>query len=347
MTPTFSRAGALALATLLVAGLQACSDPGHEATIPTPPDPVSVTVSDAWSATAARSFAARVEAAHVAEVATRASGRLDAVPVDVGDHVRAGQVLASVDDADVRARVRAAEAGLALAERTHGRVSRLAEAGAASAQELDEVSAALEAARAALDEATAQSAYVSVRAPFDGVVTHRLADPGDLAVPGSPILRVEDRGAARVVADLPGDARSAIEVGQSVRVSGRGLAALATVSRVVPSLDPASRRFRVEAEVQGDMPWDVGSMLTLEVEGAGGGSLWIPGDAVVERGQLTGVYSVEGDTVRLRWLRLGRRTADAVEVLAGPAGPLTVVRAPGAEVRDGSPVSGMVRESRR
>jgi len=65
----------------------------------------------------------------------------------------------------------------------------------------------------------------------------------------------------------------------------------------------------------------------------------VPSDAIVRRGQLTGVFSIESDTLRLRWVRLGRTRDDAVELLAGPAGDLTVVRHPAPELADGRPVS--------
>jgi hypothetical protein len=81
--------------------------------------------------------------------------------------------------------------------------------------------------------------------------------------------------------------------------------------------------------------------VTLSVADAGAGTRWIPADAVVRRGQMAGVFTVEQDSLRLRWLRLGRTVGDAVEVLAGPAGELTVVRSPARELVDGQPVSQM------
>ena len=347
MTQIVSRTGGLAAAALLALGLQACGGASHEATEVPSRDPVAVTVSDAWRASASRAYPARIEAGREADVATRASGRLQGVPVDVGDRVRAGQVVARLDGGDVTARIESAEAHFALAERTHGRVARLAAQGAASAHELDQAVAALEAARAGVAEARVQAGYVEVTAPFAGVVTARMAEPGDLAVPGRPVLRIQGEGQLVVVADLPMDARSLVEVGTELVVRDGGAMASVTVSRVVPSLDPASRRFRVEARLGADAEWPAGAVVSLELEGAGGGSLWVPEDAVVRRGQLAGVFAIESDTVRLRWLHLGRRVDGSVEVLAGPVGDLTVVRRPTPEIVDGAPVSSVTREEAR
>ncbi|MBT8404924.1 MAG: efflux RND transporter periplasmic adaptor subunit [Gemmatimonadetes bacterium] len=347
MTQRTSRGGALAAVTLLAVGLQACGGSEHEPPEAVERAAVAVTVTDAWAASADRTYAARVEAGRQVEVATRASGRLQSVPVDVGDRVGTGQVVARLDGGDVEARIQSAEAHFALAERTHGRVSRLAAEGAASAQELDQAVAALESARAALAEARAQADYIEVTAPFAGTVIARMADPGDLAVPGRPVLRIQGDGERLVVADLPVEAQSEIVVGQALVARYDGASASVTVSRVVPALDPASRRFRVEARLDAGSSWPPGAVVRLDVAGAGGGSLWVPEDAVVRRGQLTGVFAVEADTVRLRWLRLGRESDGAVEVLAGPVGTLTVGRRPTPEVVDGAPVSGVTREAGR
>ncbi len=144
--------------------------------------PVEVTVSAPVLAPAMVTHAAQVTAERAANIATRMSGTVMAVHVDVGSRVAAGDRLATLDARDVTARVSAARAALELAEKSHGRIERLAAAGAASDQELDSSAARLEAARSALAEAQAQEAYAVVTAPFAGVggwipVTWRIRAP--------------------------------------------------------------------------------------------------------------------------------------------------------------------------
>lgn len=329
----------LFLATLL--GVVACGS-GEPGASPRADGPVAVTVSRERRAPTTRTYPAVVEAEQTADVATRMSGTVVEVMVDLGQRVTSGQTLFVVDAEDVAARVAAASSQLDLARRTFERIDNLAEDGAASRQELDQARAVFEAARAATAEARAQEAYAVVRAPFTGVVTARALDPGDLAAPGRPVLSIESTAGVKVVAELPADRVGSLSEGDAVEVTipGKGDGFHARVTRVATALDPSSRTFRVEASPVGGWPGVAsGSYARLVLGSVDDGPRWLPADAVVRRGQLRGVYAVEGDTLRLRWVRLGQTRGGAVELLAGPATSLTVVRDPEPELFDGLAVA--------
>jgi len=331
------------IAAALAVAACAADEPGR---LPMTAEPVAVTVSAVQRAPALESFPARVVSERTADIATRMSGTVERMLVDVGARVRRGDALVALDAADIQARVTAARAQEELATRTFQRVESLQRDGAASQQELDQVTASLEAARAQRTEAEAQRAYAVVTSPFDGVVTQRMADPGDLAVPGRPLLTVVAPGALKVVADLPAGRAGSLEPGSTAQVRIGGATHPVRVTRVVPALGERSRTFRVEAAFEGSSSGLVpGSYGRLEVTRTGEGPRWVPIDAVVDRGQLTGVYAVETDTVRLRWVRLGQRRDDAVELLSGPVGLNGVVRRPAAELFDGRPVSSTSEEA--
>ncbi|HSG46659.1 MAG TPA: efflux RND transporter periplasmic adaptor subunit [Longimicrobiales bacterium] len=301
-------------------------------------DPVAVTVSQSWTASSPVAHPARVVPLQEAEVATRMAGTIGRVAVNVGDRVGQGDLIASLDANDVNARIAAARAQLELAQRTFNRVQNLARDGAASAQELDQAQAQLSAAEAMVREAEAQGAYVQIRAPFAGVVTARMADAGDLASPGFPLVRMSGAG-VKIVAELPAELAGQVAQGDTVLLDTDAGAREGTVSAVSPALSQGSRRFQVEvapATSQGLVP---GAFARLRLADAAGETRWIPADAVFRSGQLTGVYTVEDQVLHLRWIRLGRTRGDAVEVLAGPPGQMTVVRSPGRELQDGQPVS--------
>lgn len=286
---------------------------------------------------------ARVAALETANLATRSSGTVESVLVDVGSSVRQGQVLVRLEASGVESAVTRAEAQAVVARRTFDRLSNLERDGAATKQELDQADASLRTAEAMLEEAIAAREYVSLRAPFDGTVSARFADPGDLAVPGRPVLVISSSKGVKVEADLPAAMADAVSEGDRVTVvvpENRGRWA-ATVRRVVPVIDLASHRFRVEATFDSsvDVPL-AGSFVRLEISGRGERSVWIPLDALVRRGQLTGVYVVTDGVLRLRWIRTGRRTAAAVEVLAGLAEGTLVVRKPDPGFMDGAAVAG-------
>ncbi|NDY43378.1 efflux RND transporter periplasmic adaptor subunit, partial [Dissulfurirhabdus thermomarina] len=161
-----------------------------------------------------------IEAKVAAEIAPRVTGQILEVRVREGDRVRRGDLLARLDDrperdrvAGLRAALDAARTAFATQEAVTGRDRRLFEAKALSREALDRSVAALEAARARvtglekdLHAAETDLAYTRLEAPFDGVVTARLADPGDLALPGRPVVAMEapDRG-YRVRVRVPQD----------------------------------------------------------------------------------------------------------------------------------------------
>jgi len=309
--------------------------------IPTRHEPVDVVVSAAQQASSMEAFPATVVSDRTAEIATRISGTVERVHVDVGSFVHAGDPIITLDNADISARVSAAQAGLELSERSFRRLTNLAADGAASASELDLATAALASARGMSADAQAQMAYAVVRAPFDGVITLRSVDPGDLASPGTPLLTLMAPGALKVVWDLPAGRAGVLSVGDIVNVELPNLDSLvpARVMRISPALDPRSRTFRVEAQLDpGAAPVVPGSFVRVTIPGDGSGSTWIPEDAVITRGQLSGVMVVEDGTLRLRWIRLGQHANGAVEVLAGTRQGIAVVRRPSNRLEDGMPV---------
>lgn len=307
---------------------------------------VSVVVSPVASGPGLRDFPAQIAAAGSIEIATRASGLVRRVAVDVGQPVRRGQVLVEIDGGDVAAGLAAAEAEAHLARRYHERIASLEKDGAATSQELDEAEARLATAEARVREARTQLGYVQLVAPIDGVVTRRHVDPGDLIVPGQSALAIASTEDLEISADLPAAEAGHLEPGTAltVVVPEDGVRLPARVTRVGPALEDRSRTFRVEASVETGgtaTPLLPGMYVRLELMRPGLETRWIPVDAVVRQGQLTGVYVVESDTLRLRWVRLGEARSDAIELLAGLRGEVRLVRAPGPELADGSAVTGI------
>jgi RND family efflux transporter MFP subunit len=326
---------------VLAAALAAACGSSEPGRIEAPANVASVIVSPLGTASAILAFPAEVVAEERVELATRASGIVRRVTVDVGSRVRPGQLLVALESGDVGAGIAASRAGSTQARRYLDRIVALEKDGAATPQELDDARARLAIAQAEVQRAEAQFGYVNLSAPFAGVVTERRVDPGDLVVPGQPALALVSSGGLVVRADLPGERASQVAAGDPVTVVVPGGARLpAQVTRVVPALEGASRRFRVEVALEapptaaGLVP---GMFARLELGGGGKETRWMPADAVVRRGQLTGVFVVETDTLRLRWVRLGERRGDAIEVLAGLAGDVRLVRRPAPQLADGQP----------
>ncbi len=336
--------GMLAVAApALVAVAAAACGPAEPGKMPEPAAIADVEVSVPAGAPQVLALPATVEASREAELSTRISGRITEIAVDVGSRVQQGQVLVSLDAGDVAAAIGRAEASERQARRTFDRLEALERDGAATAQELDDARAALEMAEAALQEARTQSRYAVLTAPFSGWVTARLADPGDLTVPGRPILSLIAEGGLKIVADVPAGIGARLRPGDSVTVHEPASGALpARIARVAPAVQTEARLLRVEAELAegageaSPLPLP-GAFVRLQLR-AGGSTLWVPEDAVVRRGQLTGVWLVDGEVLRLRWIRPGQLRPGSVEVLAGLTGDELVVRRPSPLLADGQPV---------
>ena len=339
------RALFVATTLLAVAGLGAC-DRGEPGAAPPPGEAVDVSVSEPVRAPATSAFPATVVSTDDVQMATRTSGTILRMRADVGSRVAAGDTLVEVDASDVGARIESSEATVEVARKRFGRIRNLERDGAATAQELDDARAGLRRAEAGLREARAQREYVVLRAPFSGTVTSRSADPGDLAVPGRPVLSLVRPASLKVVADLPGPVGAGLTEGERlvVRDPETGRAVPVRVTRISPARDPSSRRVRVELRLEEDAAGGAsglapGAYVRLERADPEATTVWIPADALVRRGQLAGVFAVRDDRLELRWVRPGARREGAVEVLAGVTPGDRVVRSPDPALVDGSAVA--------
>jgi RND family efflux transporter MFP subunit len=290
-----------------------------------------------------------VRAAQTSDLASQMMGNIVEIRVHEGDRVHQGQVLAVIDDSQPRAAVDraaaadlaaeqqlvAADSDLALAESTLKRTQYLYEQKIVSQQEFDEVKARQQAnlarrdmakagqaqARAALNQAMTSLDYTRIRAPFNDVVTRKQADSGTLASPGMPIFTVEDTHRYRLeVAVNESDVRYAGTGGQvSIAVEALGnLALRGTVVQIVPAADPASRAFLVKIELPTDTRLRSGLFGRAQFSRGKQPALMIPRSAVIERGQLQGVFVLDQNKVAsLRYVTLGKFSGLEIEVLSG------------------------------
>jgi len=227
---------------------------------------------------------------------------------------------------EVAARLRSAEAGLALAR------SQQSQAEAKRAQ-----------ADAAIAQANLMLGYAKVSAPVNGVVTSRMVDPGALASPGMPLLEIEQGGGYRLEVAVPEsdagrlhpDQEMAIRIdalGDESPTSGR-------IVEIVPAVDPGSRTFIAKIALPNHPLLRSGLYGKAFLAGRPRESLTVPLSAVVERGQLRSVFVVEGGQVRRRLVTLGEQRAGRLEVLSGLTAGDEVVLNPESAV-DGAPVGG-------
>lgn len=313
-----------------------------------------------------------LEARVKSTVSPKIAGRVHEVLVDQGDHVKTGQLLFTLDDAELKQQVEIAHATLALwqasldrlqadhdqakailesAKKDFERVRNLLAKNAMSVEEGDKSTERLRIAEAGLSRSVAAQlegrkqittaekslAYSEARltdtqvvAPFDGLIVKRYRDPGDIGVPGSPILMLISTQEIWVSAWVDETEMSRLHPNQSARVVFRSEAGKnfqGKVTRLGREADRETREFVVDVRVV-TLPenWAVGQRAEVYVEVDRKSDVpLVPTKFVFWQGNTPGVFCREGDRARWREITLGLRGAETVEVAKGVAVGETVL----------------------
>lgn len=302
----------------------------------------------------------RVVASQEVQVASRLSGFIRIIKVHEGEEVKQGQLLLSLDSSDLKgridqARARLSQAGAALnnAESVYKRFKPLWKAGAITPQkfdnirsERDQAQAEVVSARAALATARSRLQYADVRAPIDGVVTEKLADAGDLATPGKPLLVLQNSAHRQVRFDVDDATYGKLQLGGKVSISTPGGYVSATVERLVPSSDPVTHTHLVKAALPGGLKLSPGTFVNVRIDVGTQQAIVVPATAVIQRAGITGAFIVDSQGVaHYRMIRPGPRHNGALEVTAGLHQGDRVVVMPDERVNNGvrievAPVAG-------
>ena len=291
---------------------------------------------------------------HARETATLSAqvmGRVQQVLVNEGDSVRAGQTLVVLDDAALRSAAEQAEAAVKAAENqqiaaqtnadlatsTLARYKQLQMQRSVSPQEMDEVTRRAETAaaqanalRAQVNVMSAQQSgaktmlgYTRIVAPFAGVVTGRMADPGVLASPGVPLLQIDSAGPLQLQTTVAESAIAFLREGMKLSVSidgARGADPQGTVSQIVPAADPSSHSFLVKIDLPPSKELRAGMYASADIPTGTKQAILVPRSAIVVRGSLPCAYVMDSkDIAQLRYVTLGATHGDAVETLSGIA----------------------------
>jgi RND family efflux transporter MFP subunit len=321
-----------------------------------------------------------VRARFTAAISSRIVAPVVEVRVKPGDHVTRGATLIVLDARELTAQaaraaaaiaatgqgakaaasdVTAAESGLTLARASRDRVQTLHAKQSATAQELDEATAAyaaadarvigararvagaaaaLDAAAAAGDAAIVAVSYSTLTAPFDGVVASRSVDPGSMAAPGVELLSVEDTSVYRLEARLD-ESRAglaSIGVAAEVRIDGAGDAWTPATVVELARIDPAAHSVLVKLDVPAGAGVRSGGFGRVRLTGPARRTVAVPASAVVRRGQLAFLFAIDtAGLARLRAITPGETRGADIEILAGATAGERVVAAPPPALEDG------------
>jgi RND family efflux transporter MFP subunit len=274
-----------------------------------------------------------VEAVRQATVSAQATGRVSSLLVKVGDKVKAGQVLATIDDRDTQtgvarsqAQVAQSEAELANALANVQRTRDLRKQGFVSQAALDVAESQYKAAQAGragagagVQQARLAQSFTQVTAPFDGYVMETLAQAGDLAVPGKPVATVYAPQPLRVVVQVPASMGAQARSAQRIELQVGETWVQPTAQQGVTAADPVSQTLTWKMDVPAAAAAQLmpGQQARVRFVGGSAQRMVVPQAAVLRRGELTGVYVASDKGFVLKAVRLGVQHGDSVEVLAG------------------------------
>jgi RND family efflux transporter MFP subunit len=174
--------------------------------------------------------------------------------------------------------------------------------------------------------------FTRLLAPFSGIVTTRMADPGTMASPGVPLFQVDQAGVLQLDTTVDESAIGAIHKGMKAQVEidgGNSTNLVSTVAEIVPAADPASHGFLVKIDLPSSSPLRAGMYATAEFANGTRQAILIPRSAVVMRGSLASAYVLDGQGIaQLLSLTLGATQGNLIEVLSGISSGEKLVDAP-------------------
>lgn len=291
-----------------------------------------------------------------AQIASRLMGFIREIDVHEGQTVVAGQRLFRLDPTDIQGQMSQAKAGLAQAEAAladaqsdYTRFGNLYKEEAIPKLQWDKIrlqhqmaQQQVAAARAGFDTASSQMRYATLTAPFAGVITQKLANVGDLAVPGRPLLMLEGQSKLQVQTSVSSDVYAHLKQGGSVSLAAgdAGTVIMGKIARLVPAADPVAHSYLVKIDVPKDSQLKSGMYVLVSFPIGQREGLRVPQSAVLDRAGITGVFVVDAQGIaHYRMVRVGETSNGQVEVQAGLTPGERVVTSATAELQSGDKVA--------
>lgn len=280
------------------------------------------------------SYTANVEADNTNNISPATYNRIKDIKVDVGDRVRRGQVLVTLDSSNADQ----LKINLDQIKREYDRAVQLLEIGAGTQQSVDQLKSQYDAAKTQFDNVMENTVLVS---PINGIVTARNYDPGDMTAT-LPVLTVGQLApVVKVMINVTESDLSRIKSGMPVEISFdafEGELFPANISRVYPTVDPATRTFQTEIQISnGSERILPGMFARVNIDMGSKQNVVVPDRAVVKQSGSGNkyVYVYHGGTVSYNKVELGRRLGDSYELLSGIADGDTVVISGQSRLADG------------
>jgi membrane fusion protein (multidrug efflux system) len=320
--------------------------------------PENITVAAKSTITTGPAVSGTLVADRTASIRAEVPGSVLSVMLDPGARVSKGTPLVRIDDSAIRDMYLSAKSGVTQAElaadiakREQDRAEKLLAAGAIAQNAVEMARRGAAGATAALDDAKARLASAQknmdntvVKAPYDGIVSERQVNPGDVVAPGAPLVTIVDPSTMRLEGTVPADQLASVRVGSpiSFTVTGYpGRTFTGSISSIYPSADPATRQVRLFAKIpnagRGLVAglFAAGRIATTRHEG-----IAVPLTAIDQRGVKPEVTKLKGGKIEKAEVTLGARddATERMEIMSGVAVGDTLLIGAAAGITPGTPV---------
>ncbi len=282
-----------------------------------------------------------LQAAQNAVISARISGNITTIEVGPGSRVSKDDLLLRIRADEISAQLQQARAQLDQASRNLDRERKLLAQKAATAEAVKSLEDALKVAQANFREATTMMGYTNVLAPFDGIITRKMVDVGDLATPAKPLLHIENENNLQVMADIPETLATHLKLDttMNIKVPAAQLEIVGRVVEISPVADPQTRTVAIKLDIEMHPDLRSGQFARVIFPGSTVETVLVPRESISSFGQMERVFVAVEDKARLRLVRTGKEYSQGVEILSGlnPGDRLIIQQTE--RLKDGRPIT--------
>jgi len=308
---------------LLAAGYVAFSKKDGHAASPKTEAPVSVSahIVEPRTIESVVTAAGALASRNISVLSSKVMGRVSYIGVQEGDHVSAGKLLIKIDSGEIAAQVFQAQAAYNNAKLQYDRIKGLYDANASTQVEMDQATLGFESAKAGLNAAKSMESYTAITAPITGQIVEKRINLGEMAMPGQPILKIEDNLNLRLEVTVREQDILYIRSGATVNVqidAMPGKSIHGKVAMVVPASDVRTHSFVVKVDVPAAKGLITGMYGKAFFPTGKREAIMVPKSAIVEMSGISGVYVVssEGNAV-FQMIQSGETIGNDLEVVSG------------------------------
>ncbi len=260
-----------------------------------------------------------VAAVNSTVIATKVSGNIVRLPVQLGSRVAQGDILVELDAGELTARLEQAEAQLRQANRNLKREKDLLKKRASTPETVKNMEDLLRITKARLKEAETMIEYTKIKAPYSGTITKKFVNTGDLITPGKPLVQLEDATDLQVLTNIPESLLASINEGSElqIKINSSDSMTKGKVKEIAPTVHPQTRTALVKIGLEKNEKLLPGNFVRVSIPKEREKALVIPKSALFKKGQLEQVFILDKNRAKLRIVRSGMVSGDFVEILSG------------------------------